>query len=65
MSKELHDRKMEFSMRNTLVGTPIFLSPVLWVAFMNNTKGVKHNLEKSDVFSLGLSFLQIVLLLSD
>lgn len=48
----------ENAMLNTLVGTPLFLSPKLWVAFQSNATGkVKHHLEKSDVFSLGLTFL--------
>jgi hypothetical protein len=31
-------------MNNTLVGTPIFLSPILWMAFVNGEdKGVRYN----------------------
>ena len=57
----------ENAMMNTLVGTPLFLSPKLWVAFQSNASGkvkylfyfkfYRHHLEKSDVFSLGLTFL--------
>jgi serine/threonine protein kinase len=44
----------------TLVGTPYFLSPKLWDGFSNNQiSRVVHDLEKSDVFSLGLTFLQL------
>ncbi|CAD8132889.1 unnamed protein product [Paramecium octaurelia] len=54
------------TMLNTLVGTPLFLSPKLYVAYSTNQPGkVKHDLEKSDVFSLGITFLQMILLLSD
>ncbi|CAK75071.1 unnamed protein product (macronuclear) [Paramecium tetraurelia] len=54
------------TMLNTLVGTPLFLSPKLYVAYSTNQAGkVKHDLEKSDVFSLGITFLQMILLLSD
>ncbi|CAD8056643.1 unnamed protein product [Paramecium sonneborni] len=51
---------------NTLVGTPLFLSPKLYFAYsMNQTGKVKHDLEKSDIFSLGITFLQMILLLND
>ncbi|CAD8059565.1 unnamed protein product [Paramecium sonneborni] len=54
------------AMLNTLVGTPLFLSPKLYVAYSLNQPGkVKHDLEKSDVFSLGITFLQMILLLND
>ncbi|CAD8137373.1 unnamed protein product [Paramecium octaurelia] len=54
------------AMLNTLVGTPLFLSPKLYVAYSMNQPGkVKHDLEKSDVFSLGITFLQMILLLHD
>ncbi|CAD8044608.1 unnamed protein product [Paramecium primaurelia] len=54
------------TMLNTLVGTPLFLSPKLYFAYTTNQPGkVKHDLEKSDVFSLGITFLQMILLLSD
>jgi len=37
VSKALSDEKLTKSanMNNTLVGTPIFLSPLLWVAYIN------------------------------
>ncbi|CAD8043189.1 unnamed protein product [Paramecium primaurelia] len=54
------------AMLNTLVGTPLFLSPKLYIAYTTNQPGkVKHDLEKSDIFSLGITFLQMILLLSD
>lgn len=50
---------------HSILGTPIYLSPVLWDAYIKRQNyKVDHNLEKSDVFSLGLSFLQIALLLN-
>ncbi|KAM3140722.1 hypothetical protein pb186bvf_007127 [Paramecium bursaria] len=54
------------NMKNTLVGTPLYLSPALWDAYTHNkTRDVRHNLEKSDVFSLGVTLIQTYLLLPD
>lgn len=46
----------------TITGTPLFLSPILRMAYINIQIGrgggtVKHNVFRSDVFSLGLTFL--------
>lgn len=56
VSRELLEKKYA-SM--TLVGTPIYFSPLLWDKFVskNPNSKVHHDLEKSDVFSLGLTFL--------
>ncbi|CAD8173822.1 unnamed protein product [Paramecium octaurelia] len=54
------------NVKNTLVGTPLYLSPKLWEAYINGQyNDVKHNLEKSDVFSLGVTLIQTYLLLQD
>lgn len=45
---------------STLMGTPLYLSPKLRQEFLNSNAGgsnVNHNVFKSDVFSLGLTFL--------
>lgn len=53
-------------LKNSLVGTPLYLSPKLWDAYISGqTSEVKHDLEKSDVYSLGLTLLQTYLLLND
>lgn len=47
----------------TLVGTPSYLSPILWNAFESvkfqtaNINKIVHNVEKSDVYSLGITLL--------
>ena len=38
-------------------GTEAFLSPIMYEALIRNQKKVKHNLYKSDVYSLGLCFI--------
>ena len=49
---------MKTVIQNTLVGTPVYLSPILWNAYTNNTfDNISHDLELSDVFSLGLTIL--------
>ncbi|CAD8086656.1 unnamed protein product [Paramecium primaurelia] len=64
VSKALEHFKNNF--KNTLVGTPLYLSPKLWEAYINGQyNDVKHNLEKSDVFSLGVTLIQTYLLLQD
>ncbi|CAD8089021.1 unnamed protein product [Paramecium primaurelia] len=64
VSKALEHFKTNF--KNTLVGTPLYLSPKLWEAYINGQyNDVKHNLEKSDVFSLGVTMIQTYLLLQD
>ena len=42
---------------NDLKGTEIYMSPILYNALKNNLKKVKHNVYKSDMFSLGYCFL--------
>mmetsp|Transcript_8937 Transcript_8937/g.7938 ORF Transcript_8937/g.7938 Transcript_8937/m.7938 type:complete len:434 (+) Transcript_8937:12-1313(+) len=45
----------------TIRGTPQYLSPILWKAYMvdKNTRHATHNIYKSDVFSAGLVFFQL------
>lgn len=60
LSKSYTDHKIKFTMggNHTILGTPVYLSPVLWEAYIRKQNfKVDHNLEKSDVFSLGLTFL--------
>lgn len=42
----------------TIRGTPQYLSPILWKAHVvdGNSRFAKHNIYKSDVFSVGLLF---------
>jgi len=52
------------SSERTLVGTPIYLSPLCAQAFLagelhTGSAGVRHDVYKSDVFSLGLTFLRM------
>ena len=42
---------------NTLRGTELYMSPVLYEGLKNNKVDVKHDSFKSDVFSLGFCFL--------
>ena len=44
-------------MANTIRGSELYMSPLLYNAFKNANKDVKHNAFKSDVFSLGYCFL--------
>lgn len=46
----------------TVTGTPQYLSPLLRKALMDRQFRVVHNVYKSDVFSLGLTFLTIMIL---
>lgn len=45
----------------TIRGTPQYLSPILWKAHVvdGNSRFAKHNIYKSDVFSIGLMFYQL------
>lgn len=56
----------EDSSERTLVGTPIYFSPLCAKAFFSGDiykdGGVRHNMYKSDVFSLGLTFLRMATL---
>ena len=52
------------SSTNTLAGTPIYFSPLCAKAYraaalFGEDHGVQHNMYKSDVFSLGLTFLRM------
>ena len=54
----------EFEQEYTLVGTPLYLSPSLRNEYLKKIIGFKvsrvtHNVFKSDVFSLGLTFLHM------
>ena len=64
-------KKEEFGRLNSsrsLVGTPIYFSPLCAQAYMRHQIGgdmrVNHNMYKSDVFSLGLTFLRMATLSS-
>ena len=43
--------------RNTLKGTELYMSPLLYNGLKTNQIDIKHNLFKSDVYSLGLCIL--------
>ena len=43
--------------QNSLRGTQIYMSPILYNCLKNNIKRVQHNIYKSDIFSLGYCFL--------
>ncbi len=52
--------------QGTLQGTQFYFSPILFDSYINlNTQNINHDLEKSDIFSLGLVFAKINLLLDD
>jgi hypothetical protein len=42
---------------NTLRGTQLYISPVLFYGLKEDREGILHNLFKSDVFSLGYSLM--------
>ncbi|CAD8064539.1 unnamed protein product [Paramecium primaurelia] len=69
VSKKLMKEKLP-TIAGTLVGTPSYLSPILWKAFESvkfqiaNINKIVHNVEKSDVYSLGITLLQTTLLLN-
>ena len=44
----------------TMAGTPFFLSPQLKAGLLESAPKVAHNVYKSDVYSLGLTFLTMV-----
>ena len=48
----------QITQNNTLVGTLHYLSPLLMEAYQNNRFDQIHDVYKSDVFSLGLLFLE-------
>ena len=50
---------------NTLRGTDIYMSPILYKSLQLSQEDVVHNMYKSDVFSLGYSFLYAVALNHD
>ena len=45
------------NIRNTLRGTQIYMSPLLFNGLKHNKIDIKHNLFKSDIYSLGLCLL--------
>jgi serine/threonine protein kinase len=45
--------------QHTTTGTPLYLSPLLRNALTSNMRAVQHNAYKSDVYSLGLTFLHM------
>jgi len=46
-----------FDLEEEIKGSEAFLSPILYEALIKNIKKVKHNIFKSDVYSLGLCFV--------
>lgn len=61
------DEMFSNSTDRTLVGTPLYFSPLYAQAYVNlqvygNENGVRHDMYKSDVFSLGLVFLRMACL---
>ena len=46
----------------TVIGTPIYLSPVLRLGLSQHSPTVTHNSYKSDVYSLGMTILHMALL---
>ena len=48
----------------TIRGTPQYLSPILWKAHVvdGNSRFAKHNIYKSDIFSVGLLFYQMAVM---
>ncbi|KAL4470176.1 hypothetical protein ABPG72_009101 [Tetrahymena utriculariae] len=66
VSKNIQAEKIRTLQSNTITGTPLFLSPKLWEGYIKRSEfNVQHDLQKSDIFSLGLVFLQLTLLLSN
>ncbi|CAD8070313.1 unnamed protein product [Paramecium primaurelia] len=69
VSRKLMKEKLP-TINGTLVGTPAYLSPILWKAFeegqfqVSKINKITHNVEKSDVYSLGVTLLQTTLLLN-
>ena len=51
--------KIDSNEKRTLAGTPLYLSPILRETYASylNEMSVDHNVYKSDVYSLGLTFL--------
>ena len=45
----------------TVIGTPYYLSPELFLAFMDKRNLANYKAYKSDVYSLGLLFIQFCL----
>ena len=46
-----------FDLEAEIKGSEAFLSPILYESLIKNNKKVKHNIFKSDVYSLGLCFV--------
>lgn len=47
---------------HTLIGSELFMSPLLYNEFRQNKKYISHNPFKSDVYSLGLCFVYAICL---
>lgn len=56
-AKEINNKFMTNKLLNTLRGTELYMSPLLFNALRTNMSDIKHNAFKSDVFSLGLCLL--------
>lgn len=58
---DLGTAKEQFDLSTTIAGTPMYLSPILrqsYISFMSgNNRSFQHDPFKSDVYSLGLTFL--------
>ena len=48
--------------RSTIRGTEMYMSPVLYKALKENKDDIKHDIYKSDVFSLGYCFVYAAVL---
>eukprot|EP00825_Cyclidium_porcatum_P010176 TRINITY_DN15211_c0_g1_i1.p1 TRINITY_DN15211_c0_g1~~TRINITY_DN15211_c0_g1_i1.p1 ORF type:complete len:227 (-),score=34.33 TRINITY_DN15211_c0_g1_i1:182-862(-) len=46
----------------TVVGTPQYLSPILFDSFKNSMQSCKHDPEKSDVYAMGITYLYLSLI---
>jgi serine/threonine protein kinase len=50
-------KSIKSSKGHTIMGTPAYLSPLLYNAYKKGKVEVKHDLEKSDLFSFGITLL--------
>lgn len=55
-AKKLKESQIQNKNFNTLRGTELYMSPLLYEGLRKNLADIKHNPYKSDVFSLGLCF---------
>ena len=56
-AKDLKNKK-----EHTLIGSELFMSPLLYNGFSQDKRYIKHNVFKSDVYSLGLCFVYAICL---